>query len=254
MLVYKISAARRPGRDEEQKDAFEALLGAYRLDGHILGRELTTAYQARRLEAYLLVPAADAFYPGFINGWIGKSLERLKKAGLSTPRFVAIGRDRGETEACACADPSSLILFTTYVQLQSPVRCGDCFLPLPLYRLPRFGSGEFVEVIAWADDYKACDSLFMNSATGERFGYREMSRFDSSLSRRGREICKHFENGTGKPTYYYLYRYYGRSAGAENARTCPGCGGQWLLSDRWNLFDFRCDTCRLVSNLAPSLK
>jgi predicted nucleic acid-binding Zn ribbon protein len=207
-----------------------------------------------RLESHVFVPANDAFNPQFNNEWILQRWQEAKLTGLSEPEIAEIGDDPSEPDGCQCVDPGSLILFTTYLEIQSPVRCGDCFLPVPLYRLPRFMSGEFVEVITWASAYKSCDSLFMGSSTGERFGYREMSRVNSSLSLRGREICKHFELGTGKPTYYYLHRYYGRSRSVEAARKCPGCERQWLLKQKWHsLFDFRCEVCRLVSCLSSAV-
>jgi predicted nucleic acid-binding Zn ribbon protein len=255
MLVCKITARKaRPSEGDNQRYAFEGLLGAYRLDGHVLGRDLITASLDRQFEAYVLIPAADAFEPRFSSEWIHRDLEKAKLAGLCEPEFSIVGSDLSEPDGCECNNTTTLILFTTYLQLQSPAKCGSCFRPFPLYRLPRFESGEFVEVISWFDDYKACDSLFMNSATGERFGYREMSQVNSSLSRHGRDICKHFEQSSGKPAYYHLHRHYGRSRVLEERRKCPGCGGEWRLAERWHdFFDFRCDRCRLVSTLASQV-
>jgi predicted nucleic acid-binding Zn ribbon protein len=37
----------------------------------------------------------------------------------------------------------------------------------------------------------------------------------------------------------------------EQRRRCPLCGGAWRLEKPLHrLFDFKCDMCRLVSNLA----
>ena len=255
MKIYKIVVQRVHKRDDEaQLDAFSSLLGAYRLDGHVLGRELMTVSLDRHLEAYVFVPANDAFASEAKNEWIAKRTNGIVEVGLSEPEFIQVGDDISEFDGCSCSVSSSFILFTTCIQIQSPMRCGNCFRPVPLYRLPRFKNNEFSEVISWADDWKACDSLFMNSTTGERFGYREMSQVDSSLSRHGQTICKHFEQSTGKPTYYYLHRYYGRSKALEEARPCPRCGGEWRLADRWHhLFDFRCEKCQLVSSLSSAV-
>jgi len=148
-----------------------------------------------------------------------------------------------------------MILFTTHLEVQSPVRCGDCFGPVPLYALPpTYNDEEHYGVVKWAADYQACDRLQMGCATGERFGLREMSHFGSSLSRRGREVCRVIERKTGTPTYYHLFRWKGRGLAAERRRACPGCGGAWLLpARRHERFDFRCEACRLLSNIAFSL-
>ncbi len=85
----------------------------------------------------------------------------------------------------------------------------------------------------------------------ERFGLRELSNAGSSLSRRGRAACARIAKVTGTPTYYYLMRSGGRSLAREHERRCPGCNGRWRLEEPWHrLFDFRCDRCRLVSNIA----
>jgi predicted nucleic acid-binding Zn ribbon protein len=89
---------------------------------------------------------------------------------------------------------------------------------------------------------------------GERFALREMGRHDSRLSQRGRAICGNIEELTGRPAYYHLHRYYGRSYRKEAERRCPECGGEWRLPETWHrLFDFRCDNCRLLSNMANQL-
>jgi predicted nucleic acid-binding Zn ribbon protein len=252
MLAYKISALKLTENEVAQREAFGFLLHAYRMDGHVLGRELITLSVSRRLEAYVQIPAADAFESRVASEWISKALESMREAGLSAPEFTEIDGDETGTEACSCDERSSLILFTTYVQLSPPVTCGDCYRAIPLYWLPRFDNDEFREVMTWQSNYQACDTLFMNSGPGERSGYRQMSRVDSHLTRDGRAICKHFEDGTGRPAYYYLHRYYARSQAREAARPCPGCGGDWALSGRWhNYFDFKCDDCRLLSAAAP---
>jgi predicted nucleic acid-binding Zn ribbon protein len=255
MYIYRIVCRRETAEQaDEQKDAFGLLMSAFRMNGQILDREFVSVSLEKQLDEYVSVPARDAFKSKYNNEWVRTRLEEVGVAGLSEPVFTELGRAPYESTACSCKDSNSFLLFTTYIQIQSQVRCGDCFHPVPLYRLPRHENDEFNDVIWWSSNYKSCDSLFMHSGTGERFGYREMSRIDSSLTRDGRKICTKIEQGTGKPTYYYLHRYYGRSLAVEEARKCPGCGGEWRLPERWhNLFDFKCDSCRLLSCLSLAL-
>jgi predicted nucleic acid-binding Zn ribbon protein len=90
----------------------------------------------------------------------------------------------------------------------------------------------------------------MDCRTLERAATREMSRADSSLSKRGRAICDKVTASTGIPTYYYLYRYTATTMKQERARKCPSCAGEWLLEEPEHIFDFRCDRCRLVSSIS----
>ena len=241
---------------EDQRDAFDGLLGALRLDGHILGSQFPTLVSPERYEAFVLLPAADALADENQNSFVVDGMNKLITVGGQVrPEVTIIGEDYSEPNACVCPTRTSLILFTHYLSLQSPVKCGQCFLPVPLYRLPRFSSGEFVEVIAWADDYKACDLLFMNSATGEQFAARQLSRSDSSLSVRGLDLCACLSKMTGAAVYYHLNQHYGRSKTTELSRLCPKCRSEWRLTQPWHrLFDFRCDHCKLLSNIAWSIR
>jgi predicted nucleic acid-binding Zn ribbon protein len=94
----------------------------------------------------------------------------------------------------------------------------------------------------------------MGCATLERAALRELSRHDSSLSRRGRAITEKITHATTIPTYTYLYRGSGLSRAQELRRRCPSCGDAWALAEPWRRFDFRCDRCRLVSNIAWNVR
>src|SRR5262249_48613682 len=150
--------------------------------------------------------------------------------------------------------PSCYVLFTTYLAVDSSLTCGDCFRSVPLYRIPHTDAQSYQDILFWQSNYRACDHLQMACTTGERFGMRELSHVGSALSLEGRGVCEKITNLTGIPTYYYLYRYKGRSRTSETKRLCPACGGSWLLQERWHLFDFRCDRCRLVSNIAWDIR
>lgn len=134
------------------------------------------------------------------------------------------------------------------------LRCDAGSGTVPLYLIPftETKQGELHDrVIWWASDYQACDRLQMNSRTGVRFGLDQISKLDSSLSVRGREICGFISEAMGIPVYYYLFRFHCRSMAKERERKCPGCGGHWLLEEQiHDFFDFKCDSCRILSNVA----
>ena len=59
------------------------------------------------------------------------------------------------------------------------------------------------------------------------------------------------EENADIPTYYYLYRVGGINLKSEQQRRCPQCDGDWALKESIHqVFDFKCDDCRLVSNLS----
>lgn len=238
---------------DEQQDEIDVLLGLLRMDGRVLGKELLTIRESEFFKSFVPIPAKDAFRNLNENQYIEKRLEKLKVLGIEKPKLKILGEENSESISCSCKASSAYILFTTYISVQSPLKCFDCFSPVPLYRIPRFESGDYYKAICWQSDYIACDTLQMNCATGERFATREMSSLDSSLSKRGIEVCSEVKRVTSKDCYYYLYKYNAKSIKQEHERKCPSCGGEWLLSENLHKFDFKCGKCHLLSNIAPSI-
>ena len=240
---------------EADPDEIYGLLGCLRRNGQILGKEYAIAQTGRMLRVYALVPEPNALHKSHDSRWVRESRRRLVEKGLTHLRVGIVGNDPTSRNADTCSDPRDYILFTHYLTTGSPLRCGECFDPVPLYRVPpTCDKSKYYSVGTWESDYQACDTLQMNCSTGERFGIREMSEADSSLSRRGRQLCADIEKSSGKPVYYYLLRYMKQTTTAkEEARSCPICGGAWLLESPWHIFDFKCAACRLVSTLSPTV-
>ena len=79
----------------------------------------------------------------------------------------------------------------------------------------------------------------------------EISDTKSVLFKRGWGLRGRIEYLTKIPTYYYLYRVGGISLKDEKERKGPQCGGEWLLdAPIHDIFYFKCDDCRLVSNIS----
>ena len=237
---------------EADPDEINSFLSTLRQNGQVLSREFLSTESRGTLKTCVLVPEADALSTSHDNKWAKQARVSLTRKGLTHFRVKVLGKDPTSLDTDGCASPNQYILFTNYLTMESPLRCGECFGPVPLYRVPpTYDDSEYYNIKTWEADYQACDTLQMNCSTGERFGIREMSEANSSLSRRGRGLCADIEKGTGKPVYYYLFRYVTRTTRAkEEARMCPICGGAWLLEESWHIFDFKCESCRLVSTFA----
>ncbi|OZT82185.1 hypothetical protein CIK04_28415, partial [Vibrio sp. 03_296] len=97
------------------------------------------------------------------------------------------------------------------------------------------------------------DELQMAGACrAEHAALHEMCDVDQCLvqARHGM-ILVVIEYITKVPTYYYQYRVGGHSLAEEQARKCPKCGGEWLLDEPLHdIFYFKCDDCRIVSNIS----
>jgi len=77
----------------------------------------------------------------------------------------------------------------------------------------------------------------------------EQDWYFGALSKMGLEICQAFEKATGKPFYYYLFRYYARYYSTKK-QNCPICGSEWKLAeDNTAFINYQCDKCRLVADI-----
>jgi predicted nucleic acid-binding Zn ribbon protein len=236
--------------DGEVLDQAYGVLGGWWNDGQVLSTDWPMVEVDGAYRFFVSLPAEDALEPQHSGLWTMGDLDALRETGAGDPIATLLGKDTGALEACECTQRLSLVLFTTFISLESPLRCGDCFGPVPLYCISPVHGESRQSVIMWQEDYKACDTLQMHCETGERFGEREMRELDSSLSKRGREICAAIEEATGLPSYYFLWKGRGRSREAELARVCPSCSEPWLLDEPLHeLFDFRCEPCRLLGSI-----
>ncbi|MDI5830316.1 Zn-ribbon-containing protein [Shewanella xiamenensis] len=232
--------------------AINQLLEAYRANGQILGREFAVAFNEGEFRVRLLTPEKNSLAHRYHSPWVKKALAELTEAKLLAPREKFIGQDIN-SEVSNTEPPSWQLLYTSYVHMCSPLRSGDNLLPIPLYQIPATFNGDHKRVIRWQTEWQACDELQMAAATKAEFAaLEELSSPNSDLFRRGWDLRGRIEYLTKIPTYYYLYRVGGQDLQSELARPCPRCGSHtWMLDEPLlDMFHFRCEPCRIVSNLS----
>lgn len=235
-------------------DACDDLMASWYKNGQIETSRWHSTRSAHGIEIIAWIPDAKALDAKYDNIYARQARAALASHGVGAPRLRVLGVDAGFDVACSCGERPSLIMFTNYCSVASPFRCGRCFRPVPLYTLPHTNDEEHLNVLHWTNDYRACDTLQMHCTTGERFAEFQLYRHDSSLSRNGRAIASMLSSRIGIPVYYFIFFSRGTSLSSERERTCPSCDGSWLLERPWHeQFDFRCDACGLVSNVASDL-
>ncbi|OOR95169.1 hypothetical protein B0186_11390 [Canicola haemoglobinophilus] len=224
----------------------------WRYNGQIIGREipLFTADQGF-FALRVTCPEEQSLLPEFNNAEVNKALEQAESAGIIFDSFQIIADDLNSNMTYQGEQPTWQVLYTTYLQSCSPVHSGDDLLPIPLYKQFKNIPHLSMDIIKWQENWQACDQLQMNGSTLEKQALNEISEFDSQLSKHGYHLAQEIEKHTGIPTYYYLYRIGGKDLESEQQRLCPSCQQQWNLDKPlFNIFHFKCDHCRLVSNLS----
>lgn len=242
-VLFEISGE---DRDRLANRAYE-LLAAWYKNGQIVSDGWPLADRGDQIEAVVRVPELSALSDAHHNVYVREVLTTLLPV---VPQVEVVGPEPDSLAACGCSPSSAFVLFTHYLSFDPPVRCLDCFGIVPLYRLPYAHDREPLAILQWAADYRACDTLQMHCTTGERFGERQLSEHDSSLSKNGRDLATELERRAGTPVFYYIHKMRSRGRPAELTRLCPSCNSPWLLERSTHGFDFRCNPCRLVSSVA----
>ncbi len=189
----------------------------------------------------------DILAPDSLSEWSKKSLSKLNELGCKLSDLKLDITSTNDNKPVT--RPEYLVLFAR--TSDSPISDQEGFpynhLAIPL------SDSQREEITSWTGYYNAIDTIWLGFPELELQAYKQLAEVNSELSHAGTAICKAIELASGIPTYYYLLRHSG-CLQTESERKCPQCGEKWCLSDKdlpgfWN-FEFRCDSCRLVSSWA----
>jgi predicted nucleic acid-binding Zn ribbon protein len=232
--------------------AINGLMEALRYNGQILGREFPVVMGEGTFSVRVVCPEANALHPDNHSDYVDFAISQLAEASLLAPKVRLLGRDLNSEQVAEEEAPNWQVLYTTYVHTCSPLRSGESLLPIPLYRYGPTLNGDHKALVKWQTEWQACDELQMaGGCKAEHAALREITSPDSDLFRRGWDLRGRIEYISKIPTYYYQYRVGGESLAKEQARKCPKCGGEWLLDEPLHdIFHFKCDNCRIVSNIS----
>ena len=236
---------------DEIIDNFNILMAHYRGNGQSQGKIETQYISGNRLVSLPFTLEKTSLDHKFNNYYVDRQSEIIEDLCKAKIEIRLIGKSYHTYKSpCKCKKSDFYILVTNYITIESPITCGTCNKPVPLYRLPKYDDQGYMPILSWETNYISCDSLQMNFEVGERWALNQMQNVKSALTRQGMEICEKLENITNTPTYYYLYNYkkYKREV---LTKLCPSCKSNWGLNDQLsNLYDFKCANCRLVSTIS----
>lgn len=250
MLVYQLEfVALQDLKIDVMQQAISQLLEALRYNGQIFGREFSMAVNNEGVVVTVVCPEQDSLEKKWDDANVLACRRALQQLGVEWQCSDLMGLEGQSDFTDLCAKPKALILYSTYIQSCSPIRCAEHFMPIPLYKLP-------VEIrkplVRWQEEHAALDQLQMNGYVAlESECLKQLSEPDSVLIQKGHQIGQVISQQMGMAVYQYLYRVGGESLMAEQQRKCPSCDGEWALAKPLHdMFDFKCDTCLLVSNLS----
>ncbi|GAA4470318.1 Zn-ribbon-containing protein [Nibrella saemangeumensis] len=234
--------------DEECK----MILGYLEETSQILSSSFQCTQEGNIARIPVVCPAMDSLDEKYRMPVCSSIITRLEAHLKRTITFVHTGT---EVRAADYEVPEKSSWFILKYREFSPLKCGDTYEPIPLYRIPFTTDYQsYQNVTLWLSNYESIYTLWSIGTIGEQSTLRQMQDAESTLSKEGREVCRRIEASTGVPTYYFLmnWRAWGRKK--DEARKCPGCGGDWLIPEATfnDYIAFKCDNCRLVSELSSN--
>jgi predicted nucleic acid-binding Zn ribbon protein len=157
--------------EDDDAESLAILVSLWRNNGQVLGKTYMASRKGRTYSLYLVLPELSALAPEHNSPYATQRLEQLEGAGFKGPMIRVIGRDPFERAICACRQCSHFILFTNYAGFEPSLLCGDCFHPVPLYRIPYELStpqkGALHDrLCTWQSNYRSCDQLNMSCSVG----------------------------------------------------------------------------------------
>jgi predicted nucleic acid-binding Zn ribbon protein len=244
-------AKTRSNRDDFENTAESYLVSLLR-NGQLCG-EYVFGWIKNYLIAYAYLARPNATKENFHSKWTKRCLTELFRVSGTNPIWKLLA-DETPVHFPSWKTAPSLCLFTAWTIHDPPVVRNDIGTPIPAYLLP-LSEKQRDEIYSWAYSYRNHDSIWTESGYLEIPAYKELVEPTSELSEYGRHICRTIEKATGIPSFYYLFRYWGRK-NEDTSRLCPGCGKKWVVKSEkepkksfWD-FPYQCKKCRLVSDHA----
>ena len=239
---------------EKQAHCVNQVIEQWRYNGQIIGREIPQFLAEQEKQQGLAVrvtcPEQTSLLAEFNNQPVTQALLEAEKCGVFFESFQIVAEDLN-SDMTATEPPSWQLLYTTYLQSCSPLHSGDTLQPIPLYKQLKNQPHLSQDVLKWQENWQACDQLQMNGSVLEESALAQITNTQSTLFKHGYHLAQEIARHSGIPTYYYLYRVGGESPAQERRRCCPQCGAVWTLDQAlFDVLHFKCDACRLVSNLS----
>lgn len=236
---------------DEIIDEFDVLMSYYRGNGQSQGKIESQYINGSRVVSLPFTLEKTSLDGKFNNYYVDKQREKIEDLCKAKIEIKVIGKTYDSYKSpCKCKRSDFYTLITNYVTIKSPITCGTCNKPVPLYRLPKYDDHGYMPILRWETNYVSCDSLQMNCEVGERWALNQMQEVKSTLTKQGLKICQKIESITDTPTYYFLYNYK-KNQDEALSTVCPNCKGNWRLKDKLHdLYDYKCDDCRLLSTVS----
>lgn len=203
---------------------------------------------------YVSLTRPDVYEERYHSTWDFKfrEVEAMHQSFGQPPEWTVLDDDPEAHAKTDWQSAPSLVLYAIWSNVDALLVRGDTGEEVAVHLLPA-SDLQREHLVRWGDVFRMHELVWLHSGDLENPAYKQIVEPDSTLMKEGRGLARAVEEATEIPTYVYLPRYWGRRTD-EEARRCRGCGEAWFVGgdrDEGYLqgFEFRCDACRLVSEM-----
>ncbi len=230
---------------DQQIRSIQLWLASLRFNGQVLGVQHVISQQDDIFSIFLSTPEEDSLAIDNGSEYVAKCTKDMKGIGLTDPVLVKVRNDSIGEKYCLCEHNPFFIISTDCFSIASPVLCGRCFKPYPLYKLPQLDQAGFEGLINWQVGYQAFDQLYINSGVGEKFAANQLCGIRSQLTQEGLLWRDELRAKCDRNVYYYLL-----TIEDDTSQLCPQCKRTWEFNDGFPYkFKKMCQKCNLISNM-----
>lgn len=201
MYIQEITLQISPDLDKDlMVDEFNWLMSNYHKNGQILSGAQTQFLSGNRIICLPYTLERDSLDNKHNNSHVNKQLKRLEELTGEKLQYKTVGTDYDTyNEVCTCSEHSAFYLSAYGFSRDSAVMCADCRLSVPLYRLPKSKTDDYVNILNWQLSTMICDGLEIINLNNK--GIPSLpNNLLLSFDKLGYKICQEIESLTGVKT------------------------------------------------------
>ncbi len=249
MHIVKLSITSKKANGSYFIDQTEHYLSLLYRSKQIINEEWQSEPVSNGIQLNLFCPEKSSYSSDYSTKYAKKQKERIENefGCIFDYKYIGIDPEFGEIII-----PENSEFYVLNIGKISPLVDGESLKQIPLYKIPYTDKECYWDLTKWESKYEHIKGIWFSGYGHDKWSLKQLQNHDSELNTEGTACCKTIEKITGKPAYNFLFndRAWGRKKDRE--RKCPSCGGEWLIDGSTfnHYYAFKCDNCRLMSNLS----